>query len=161
MSPPVGPEQFRAVLSRFAAGVTVVTARSGDEIGGMTVSAFSSVAVEPPLVLVCLTVDRPTTTLITESGWYAVNVLAAGQEGISDRFAYVDAAERFAGVDWEPGPHGLPLLAGTLAQLECRVVDEVAAGDHLVLIGEVVHGAAHDGEPVVYTRGSYRTLEAE
>jgi flavin reductase (DIM6/NTAB) family NADH-FMN oxidoreductase RutF len=154
----IGPDEYRAILSRFASGVTVVTARSAEEIAGMTVSAFCAVSMEPPLVLVSLSSDRPTTNLIEGTGWYGVNVLAADQAWLSERFAFADPSERFDGVDWTPGPHGSPMLAGTIGSIECRVVRTVEAGDHQVIIGEVMHAATSDGLPIVYTQRGYHEL---
>ncbi len=126
----------------------------------MTVSAFCSVSLEPPLVLVSLSTDRSTTNLIAETGWYGVNVLGAHQAGLSERFAFTDQAQRFDGVDWAPGPSGTPLLAGTIGALECEVVEMVAAGDHQVIIGRVMHAATSEGLPVVYTQRGYHELGA-
>ena len=155
---PIGPDQYREILSRFASGVTVVTAQSGDELFGMTVSAFCSVSLEPPLVLVSLSNDRPTTTLVEHAGWYGVNVLASDQAWLSERFAFTDPTQRFEGVDWAPGPNGTPLLAGTIGSLECEVAQIVPAGDHQVVIGRVMHAATTDGLPVVYTQRGYHEL---
>ncbi len=151
--------EFRSILGRFASGVTVVTTELDGEIGGMTVSAFSSVALEPPLVLVCLTIDKPATKLVFRSGRFAVNILSSGQEQVSEDFAYLDPGERFDRWEWAPGPHGLPLLAGTLASLECRVVQRYEAGDHVIFVGEAIGGEIGDDEdPLIYTQGEYRRL---
>lgn len=136
----------------------MVTVSDGDRVSGMTVSAFSSVSLDPPLVLVCLSLRRPTTDLVAAIGWYGVNVLSEGQAGLSERFAFTAPDERFEGVAWAPGPNGTPLLEGTIGSLECRVTRSVVAGDHQVVIGEVVHAATSPGLPVVYTQGGYHTL---
>lgn len=152
-------DEFRSILGRFASGVTVVTTELDGELGGMTVSAFSSVALEPPLVLVCLTVDKPVTRLVSRAGRFAVNILSADQEQLSEDFAYRDPAERFDGWEWAPGSDGLPLLAGTLASLECRVVQHHRAGDHVVFIGEALSGTLADpADPLVYTQGGYHRI---
>jgi len=152
-------ETFRSTLSRFASGVTVVTSALGGDIGGMTVSAFCSVALEPHLVLVSLAVDKETTKLVAESAMLAVNILSAGQERLSERFAFVDHGERFDGVDWSRGVTGLPHLAGALAVLECRVTASLPAGDHVIYVGEVHAAWIADGEPLVYSQGAYRPLK--
>ncbi len=154
----IGPDEYRAILSRFASGVTVVTARRDDELSGMTVSAFCSVSLQPPLVLVSLADGKPTTDLVKATGWYGVNVLAGDQAWVSERFAYTEPDVRFDGVEWSAGPNGVPLLAGTIGSLECRVHSVVAAGDHHLVIGEVVHAATSEGLPVVYTQRGYHTL---
>ena len=150
--------EYRDILSRFASGVTIVTARVGDEIRGMTVSAFCSVSLSPPLVLVCLAVGRPTTKLIAKSGWYGVNVLAADQAKLSELFAFGDSAARMDGVLWTTGPNGVPLLDGVIGSLECRVVQTHLAGDHEIVVGQAVHGASTDGQPIVYTQRQYHSV---
>lgn len=155
---PIGPDEYRAILSRFASGVTVVTARRGEQLSGMTVSAFCSVSLRPPLVLVSLTTGRPTTELIAETGWYAVNVLSEDQAPVSEHFAFTEPAARFDDVPWSPGPHGTPLLKGTIGSLECRVDDIHQAGDHQIIVGEVMFASMSPGLPVVYTQRRYHTL---
>ena len=152
----IGPDEYRSILSRFASGVTVVTSRLDDNIEGMTVSAFSSVSLEPPLVLVCLSLGRPTTKLV--AGWYGVNVLSSDQAHLSERFAFTDHAERFDEVDWYDGPNGMPLLANTIGSLECKVEQIHVAGDHLIVVGLVVAASTTEGLPVVYTQRGYHHL---
>lgn len=151
-------ETFRSVLGQFASGVTIVTSALDGEIGGMTVSAFSSVALEPHLVLVCLTIDKPTTKLVQEAGAFGVNILAAGQAEISNGFAFKDAPERFDGIEWSLGPEGMPLIAGSVAAMECSVVQSHVAGDHVVFIGEANAAWIHEVDPLVYAQGRYRSL---
>ena len=125
------PDDFRATLGRFASGVTVVTATAPDGRDlGMTLSAFSSLSLDPPLVLIC--VDRGATMhdVLAEGVVFGVNVLAAEQEALSRRFAKGDTAERFAGVGYTRGALGAPLLDGTLAWMECRVAARHPGGDH-------------------------------
>lgn len=158
---PVGRETFKRGLRHWASGVTIVTSRSGERIHGMTVSAFASVSLEPPLVLVCADEESDTHRVIQEGGVFAANVLAAGQEALSERFAIEgNEAQRFDGVDWKPGATGSPLLAGCLVSLECRVVGTHEAGDHVIHVGQVeeVHGGK--GVPLVYYHGGYHALGA-
>ena len=155
---PIGPDEYRSILSRFASGVTVVTSRLDQDIAGMTVSAFSSVSLDPPLVLVCLSHGRPTTKLVEEAGWYGVNVLSSDQAHLSERFAFTDPAERFDDVDWYDGPNGMPLLTGTIGSLECKVEQIHLAGDHLIVVGLVVAASTTSGLPVVYTQRGYHHL---
>jgi flavin reductase (DIM6/NTAB) family NADH-FMN oxidoreductase RutF len=134
----VSPEQFKQACSLWTTGVTIVTARGGDRVHGMTVSAFSEVSLVPPLVLVCA--ERTTNTLpfIEEGRVFAVNVLAAGQEALSNKFASKkDEWQRFDGLDWETGSTGAPILPGTVAAFDCRVVAAHETGDHVVYVGEV------------------------
>ena len=157
--PTIDSATFRAVLGRFATGVTVVTTRDGDgRDHGMTVSAFCSVSLEPPLVLVCL--DHAATLLpyVAPGVPMAINVLAATQEALSRRFAS-EVDDRFDGVGYTRGPAGTPLLDDALAHLECRVDAMHQAGDHTVVIlrVELAH-ANEDAGPLLYYRSGYGKL---
>jgi flavin reductase (DIM6/NTAB) family NADH-FMN oxidoreductase RutF len=155
----VSADEFRDALGRWASGVTVVTSRSGERVHGMTVSAFSSVSLDPPLVLVCADKDSDTCTLIAESGVFAVNILARGQDELSQRFAAQgNEARRFDGLAVERAVTGAPLLRG-LASLDCTLVGTHDAGDHVIYVGRVeALRRFADGEPLLYYRGAYRTL---
>lgn len=150
---------FRAVLGRFASGVTVVTMRDDDERDhGMTVSAFCSVSLEPPLVLVCLDHDASMRPLLVDGSAFVVNVLAEGQEALSRRFASPDD-ERFDGVGFTRGARGAPLLDDALAHLECTVHARHEAGDHTIVIGRVESAVAREGTgPLLYYRSGYGRL---
>ena len=153
------PEEFRDALGRWASGITIVTSRCGARVHGMTVSAFSSVSLDPPLVLVCADKDSDTCALIAESGVFAVNILARGQDELSRRFAAKENEERrFEDLAVESAVTGSPLLPG-LASLDCTLVGAHDAGDHVIYVGRVEalrHGT--DGDPLLYYRGSYRKL---
>ena len=126
----------------------------------MTVSAFSSVSAEPPLVLVCANRQSTTHEVIEAGGVFAVNILDAAQEAISTRFSIVPGPDRFEGVAWTAGSTGAPLIDGALAQLECRVRSAHLEGTHTIYIGEVLAGSFRpDGEPLLYFDGSYRVLD--
>ncbi len=155
----VDPDLFRSVLGRFASSVTVLSARdaSGRD-RGMTVSAFASVSLSPPLVLAC--VDHVASihpTLMTEE-WIGVSILAEDQEACSRRFADPDA-DRFDDLEIERGRHGTALLIGAAAHLECRIVARHDGGDHTIFIAVVEHAAAQTGRPLLYYRGGYAQLE--
>ena len=155
----VGTDAFKAAMTLWASGVTIVTARAGDRIHGMTVSAFSSVSLDPPLVLVCA--DKASITLerIVEGGCFAANVLARGQEALSERFASKeDEFRRFEGLETSTGKTGAPLLPGALANLDCRLVSHHDAGDHVICVGHVEQIITRDVEPLVFYRGRYREL---
>jgi flavin reductase (DIM6/NTAB) family NADH-FMN oxidoreductase RutF len=155
----VTAEAFKAGLSRWASGVAIVTARSGHRVHGMTVSAFASVSLDPPLVLVCADKSSNTLGLIAEGGCFAANVLARGQEALSNRFASKrDEERRFEGIAWEEGSTGAPLLPGAVANIDCRVVAAHDAGDHVIYIGRVEHVATRDLEPLLFFRGRYHSL---
>lgn len=155
----IDPALFRSVLGRFAAGVTVVTAR--DAAGtdhGMTVSAFCSLSLEPPLVLICIERTTVMHEVLASASQFAVNILASDQESISRRFAeQID--DRFAGVGYTRGITGTALLDGILAYVECDIVARYPGGDHTIIVGEVIAAAAHLERPLLYYRGGYAQLE--
>jgi flavin reductase ActVB len=150
---------FRAVLGRFASGITVVTARDAQGTPhGMTVSAFSSLSLDPPLVLVCVGNEATMAPVMASTETFAVNMLAESQEALSRRFAgKID--DRFAGVGYSDSDSGDPVLDDVLASLQCRVVARHPAGDHIIVVGRVEQGSAHDGKPLLYYRGGYAQLE--
>jgi flavin reductase (DIM6/NTAB) family NADH-FMN oxidoreductase RutF len=157
----VSPEAFRRALREWASGVTVVTSRAGDVIHGMTVSAFASVSLDPPLVLVCADKTSNTHGVIATGGVFAAHVLAAGQEALSNRFASErDEDRRFEGIDWRSGATGAPILPGAAAVLDCRVTAAHDAGDHVIYVGRVEDVEVAGGEPLLYHRGVYRALAA-
>jgi flavin reductase (DIM6/NTAB) family NADH-FMN oxidoreductase RutF len=157
----VTPAEFRTALRCVAAGVTVVTTRDRDgRPSGLTASAFTSVSLRPPLVLVCVDHAATAYPALREHGWFAVNVLRRDQEELSRRFSE-SGGDKFAGVPHREGRAGLPLLDGTLAALECRVVRTHEAGDHTIFIGEVEGTAARGGPPLVYFHGAYHGLGAD
>lgn len=155
----IGPDEFRHVLGHFASGVTVVTTWDADgRPTGLTASAFTSVSLEPPLILVCVDHKAQSYPALRASGRFAVNVLAVEHETLSRRFATTDA-DKFNEVGYHPGPLGLPLLPEALAHLECRTVHAYSGGDHTIFVGEVEAAHAHDGEPLLYFRGDYTRLD--
>jgi flavin reductase (DIM6/NTAB) family NADH-FMN oxidoreductase RutF len=154
----VSNEEFRSALGRFASGVTVVTARGADDQPlGITVSAFSSVSLDPPLVLVCVDKRASLHDHMTEGARFAVNILSEDQELISRRFASKDE-DRFNGTAYRDSAQGVPLLDGALASLECRVVCSYPGGDHTIIVGEVESTNIGDGKPLAYFRGGYVQL---
>ncbi len=157
---PVSAEAYKEALAHWASGVAIVTSRSGDRIHGMTVSAFSAVSLDPPLVLVCADKTSHTNTVMAEGGVFAVNVLARGQDALSNRFASKrDEFRRFEGLAYETGRTGSPLLPGALAVLDCRVEAAHDAGDHVIYVGRVEELRTAEREPLVHYRGVYRTLD--
>jgi flavin reductase (DIM6/NTAB) family NADH-FMN oxidoreductase RutF len=153
-------ERFRQILGQWASGVTVVTSRKGDRVHGMTVSAFSSVSLEPPLVLISADKCSNTHELIREAGVFAVSILAQGQEALSDRFASKkEEPRRFDGLDCRLGATGCPHLPAAAATLDCRVFRSVDAGDHVIYLGEVIDSSMTEQPPLLYYRGRYRSIE--
>jgi flavin reductase len=157
---------FRSAMSSFPTGVTVVTAASDDgNMHGLTVNSFSSVSLDPMLVLVCLDQASRSLDLIQRAGAFAVNVLSAGQQDISRWFASQHrpaGSAMFRGVTFEPGVTGCPVLAGTTASFDCRLGQSHRAGDHLIVLGEVV-ALVHRPwlAPLVFHAGTYQSLEHE
>lgn len=151
--------ELKQVLSQRVSGVAIVTARSGDRIHGMTVSAFAEVSLDPPLVLVCAEKTSHTHPLIASGGVFALNLLAADQAALSNLFASKrDEERRFVGLEYDTGATGSPLLRDTLASLDCRVRAAHDAGDHVIYVGEVLECRRAQREPLVYWRGAYRAL---
>lgn len=157
---PVSAENFKKALQLWASSVAVVTTQSEKHgLRGMTVTAFSSVSVQPPQILVCINQSADTSENIDETGLFAVNVLNAGQQADSNNFSGGSSQEqRFANADWEIGACGTPLLRDSIMSLECKVIEKVAAGTHWVIIGEVQDAISRSGEPLLYFRGGYRQL---
>lgn len=150
--------RFRDVLGRFASGVTVVTSISGGEPVGMTCQSFSSVSLDPPLVLFIPAKTSRAWPLIQRSGRFCVNFLAAEQAELSNTMAS-RGIDKFAGVDWTPSEHtGSPVLPGTLGHVDCTIHAVHEAGDHYVVIGRVLALAASDStDPLLFFQGKYRT----
>ena len=155
----VSPDEFRAILGRFPSGVTVVTTKAADGSDqGMTVSAFCSLSLEPPLVLICIEKTASAHDALTKAKGFVVNVLAAKQEQIGRRFAIVDI-DRFEGVGFTRSSSGYAILDDVLAVIECDRVSMHDGGDHTMIIGEVEATRAETGTPLLYYRGGYAQLE--
>jgi flavin reductase (DIM6/NTAB) family NADH-FMN oxidoreductase RutF len=156
----IDPDSFRSVLGRFASGIAVVTTRDAEQRDvGMTVSAFCSVSLDPPLVQVC--VDRAASLYpaLIVSARYGVSILAAEQEALSRRFATAESTRRFDGIGYRRGESGVLLLDDALAHLECRIVASHDSGDHTMFVGEVETATARNARPLLYYRGGYAQLE--
>lgn len=156
----VSVDDFKKALQLWASGVAIVTTHS-DKFGvqGMTVTAFSSVSLEPPQILVCINENADTGEGIVASQHFAVNVLKADQQAVSNQFAGGASQEqRFAENSWEPGITGAPVLNNTLMSLECKVVEKVKAGTHWIIIGSVQASVCRTGDPILYYSGAYRQL---
>lgn len=151
--------QFKAAMSQFASGVTVVTTEYGGTQYGMTVASFASLSLHPPLVLVCIEKSVKSHDAIASAGKFGVSILAQSQQDVSGRFAS-RAEDKFAGMPMRLGESGVPLVEGALCALECRLYAQLPGGDHTIFVGEVLNAAvAHDGAPLVYYRSGYRALQ--
>ena len=159
----VDSEMLRLTMRQWSTGVTVVTTVAGEQRAGMTVSSFTSVSLEPPLVLVCLNKDTYAHELVKRSGVYAISMLGVGQEWLSNRFAGLDhkVTDRFEGLDLMTADTGSPLLPGAIAWLDCIVKSTHDVTTHTIFFGEVVF-AAYDSEraPLVYQNRGYHALAA-
>lgn len=157
----VSPDVFRHLMSRFASGVTVVTTVDlAHRPHGMTVSAFCSLSLEPPLVLLCVDRAAGMIDVIDAATHFAVSILAEDQEGLSRRFALEEMELRFEGVRYDPGLGGAPRIHGAVAVVECRRTGRFDAGDHAIFIGEVVAGHVDPAaRPLVYYAGTYGRVE--
>ncbi|AKT36793.1 flavin reductase [Chondromyces crocatus] len=158
----IAPSEFRRVLGQFASGVTVVSANHEGTAQAMTVSAFCSVSIEPPLVLFCADKRSRTPVLVAESRVFAVSFLREHQRALSDLFAGkgTDEERQAALVDAPRTASGCPIVDDALAWLGCRVTQSHDAGDHMIFIGEVTDGGAGEpGAPLLYYRGTYQGLE--
>jgi flavin reductase (DIM6/NTAB) family NADH-FMN oxidoreductase RutF len=157
----IGATDFRAVLSQFASGVTIVTTSDADRRPtGLTASAFTSLSLEPPLILVCVDHKSQSYPSLRERGRFAVNVLCTEQEALSRRFAST-RLDKFDGVAHSMSEHGIPLIDGALAQLECSVKSMHVEGDHTIFVGHVEAARVNKGEPLLYFRGAYSRLRGE
>lgn len=159
--PGVDSSQFRQLLGRFATGVTVLTTRTPDGRAiGMTASSVASVSLEPPLLLVSVSHEHDMHAALQSAQHFVLNVLAADQEALSRRFA-VDHPDRFSGVGFHLNKHGVAILDGVLASIECEKHAQVPGGDHTVVFGLVVGGAVTDRSPLLYYRGGYTSMHGE
>jgi flavin reductase (DIM6/NTAB) family NADH-FMN oxidoreductase RutF len=153
----IDEKQFRQTMSQFASGVTVVTTQLDGVRHGLTVSAFASLSLRPPLVLISIEKTVRTHDALSSAGMFGVSILSSAQEEISSRFASrID--DRFAGVSTSTGELGVPLIEGAIAWIECRITDRLPGGDHTIFVGEVVSAQIHDGEPLLYFRSGYRRV---
>ena len=159
--PSIEQQLFRRVCGKYATGITVLTvldAKAGPQ--GMTANSFTSVSLNPPMILVCI--DRRASILnyFHAGARFAINVLDENQKDLSTCFAR-SGLDRFRGIEWSQGQNGSPILPHVLATLECSVSQMVEAGDHVVVIGEVFHATWREGQPLIYFNSSYQALRSE
>ena len=156
---PVSPDLFREALSRFASGVSVVTTCGSDgKPHGITVSAFCSVSLVPPQVLICIEKITASHPAFLSSGAYVVNVLHTSQMALSERFAN-PAEDKFSDIEFHLGIEGIPVLADALANIECRITHTFDGGDHTIFLGSVENVNFNHGDPLIYYRSEYRALD--
>ncbi|MBR9830478.1 MAG: flavin reductase family protein [Oceanospirillales bacterium] len=157
---PLDTRALRNAMGHFATGVTVVTAPGeGCAMVGITANSFSSLSLEPPLVLWSLALSSPNLASFAEGKLFAVNVLGQGQEAMAMQFAGA-RDNKFAGIDYQLNRQGVPLLADTLARFECQVEFTRRLGDHLLIVGRVNDFSTDEGEPMLFFKGRFGALDA-
>ncbi len=158
----INPLELRRILGQFATGVTVVTSRISTQTRGITVNSFTSVSLDPPIVLICIDNKARTYSFLPEAGVFAVNILSENQESISDYFARrlaPDPDDELAEIPYHEGVTGCPLIDGSIAYVECQIVAKQDVGDHAIFIAEVVSASlAEDAPPLLFFRGRYPRL---
>lgn len=155
----VDKAEFCRTCAKFPTGVTILTTRDAQGgARGMTASSFTSVSLDPPLVLVCVDHKASVMAHLRTAEHVGINILSEDQSALSTHFAR-KGADRFETVEWTAGHHGVPLIPGVLAWLECGIERMVAAGDHTILIAEVLRVEYHDGRPLVYFGSGYHKLD--
>ncbi len=158
---PSTPEALREVMSKFATGVTIVTVKSPDGVHGLTVNAFTSVSLEPPLVLICVQKAGQSHAHLSTADAYVVNLLSDTQQELAVRFATsrLSSAERFENVPYRLNPWGIPILEGGLGYLACRIVNRYEGGDHFIYLGEVEDtGVDERRKPLLFYNSQFFTL---
>lgn len=152
----IDQREFRDALGRFATGVTVITTEtnSGQPLG-LTANSFSSLSLDPAMILWSLSKDTPNAKDFLECKHFAVNILTANQQNLSNQFSKA-VGDRFAGVDWRKGVNGMPLIASCLANFECRNATCYDGGDHHIFVGAVERFQFSDGQPLIFYDGRYR-----
>ena len=159
--PDTDPSRMRQVMGHFPSGVTIVTGTTPDGPAGFTCQSFSSLSLDPPLVLVLPGRGSTTWPSIEDTGRFCVNVLAEDQSELSTAFAR-SGTDKFAGVEWAPSDLGSPILAGATAWIDCTLHAVHEGGDHLIVVGAVHDlGAVPDTAPLVFHRGAYARTRTE
>lgn len=148
---------FRRACSKFATGIVVATTYDGRP-HGLTVNSFTSVSLDPPLILFCINFSANILPVFQKASHFAINILESDQEAVSSAFAF-RGQDRFEGVNWRPGIGMAPVLEGTLATLECKMHSVIEAGDHAIFIGEALTASVGTGEPLLYFDSRYTRLK--
>lgn len=157
--PTIGEEAFRDVMGRYATGTAIVTATWDGRPHGLAVNSFTSVSLDPPLILFCPDKRSDTWPSISRARYFGVNILAAGQDQLCRQFAR-KGADRFSGTTFTVSSRGCPVLTETLAHLECEIEQVIDAGDHYVTIARVLElGTARDLRPLIFYQGRFHRLE--
>ena len=155
-APSIDPALFRAVLGRWASGVTVITALDGGEPVGMAASSFTSLSLDPPLVLFCAAHNASAWPRIQRTRSFCVNILSTDQELVSRQMA--GKGDRFADISWRAEVTGSPIIDGVLGWIDCRIDAQHEGGDHMIVVGRVEAMGFTEGSPLMYYRGGYHSL---
>ena len=158
-NPAIDRRAFRQCLGQFATGVTVMTAETGGHRVGVTANSFSSVSLDPPLILWSISKTSRSFQAFAEARHFAVNILGQDQIRLSQIFSSAEA-DKFAEVDWSIGRHGSPVLDGVNALLECEREAIYEGGDHVIIVGRVLHFATLEGAPLIFAQGKYGVAES-
>lgn len=151
---------LRNVMRYFASHVTVVTgALDSGELFGLTVSAFTSVSLEPPLVLVCIRNESTATELLSKARRFCINILSEDQRSIAEKFSLTGESGRFLDLDFYIGKGGSPVIRGSLGSIDCKITREFTEGDHTIFIGEAIDVSGTDKRPLLYLNRKYVKLE--
>ena len=151
-------QELRRVMGHFATGVCVVTTK--DKAGtpfGLTANAFTSLSLEPPLVLICIDKGAQCYSCFEDSKVFAINVLSEEQEEISRRFAS-KGIEKFSGIPWHKGENGVALLDGAISHIECKIIHSYDDGDHTIYVGEIIRATTSGDRPLIFFQGKYHRL---
>jgi flavin reductase (DIM6/NTAB) family NADH-FMN oxidoreductase RutF len=152
---PIDPRDFRDALGSYATGVTIITAAGADNKPyGLTCNSFTSVSLNPPLVLWSLVLYSSSLSIFQNATHFAVNVLGASQRELANKFAK-SSDDKFTGVDWRPGLGNAPLLTESIANFQCRSVNRYYGGDHVIFLGAVEAYSYTQKEPLLFARGGY------
>ena len=155
---PLTSHEFKHACGRFSTGITIATVNDAQGTPhGLTVNSFTSVSLVPPLISICLGHAVSLIEIFRAASYFGINVLAEDQKPLSEHFAR-KGHDRFEGIEWQPGPNGVPLLAGVLAAIECRVVRRIPAGDHDIFLAEMLTASVSEGNPLLYFASRYRQL---
>lgn len=150
---------LRTAFSKFATGVTVITTRTPEgKMVGLTANSFSSVSLDPPMLLWSIGSGAPSFESFRQAGRFAVNVLSEDQQELSQHFSK-PASNKFDGMNYIDGRNGCPVIPGALAIFECDVHRMVEAGDHHIVLGNVIRASVGDGQPLLFVAGRYSRLE--
>jgi len=154
-------KELRRVMGMFATGVTVLTTRDASgKPYGLTANAVTSLSLDPPLLIICIDKRAETHPHFFDSRCFVVNILSEDQEELSTHFAK-SGGEKFGSLPYSINEDGVPVLEGTLGQVECRIVETHEGGDHVIHIGEVQHAAVRGGRPLLFFQGKYRQMTAD